>query len=385
MALAVSGSEDEIVSLADCLDRAAAAMWPRRAHQELLLDLGERKQWDLAIRRRAVDEAAAWLVRELQLPPSYPVTRDGARAVVDEDQHARAVARSLGRVAGLSAPIVGVATWACGIAPALGSSAKTLANSLSGPLRADRGDHRWLRVIAGTIRGRPHSDAWCFHRRCPETMARMLGSLAGKATFDAGDALVVLSLLALWQRRRPTTKARGNRGRRESRRATPKPVAALIGGLAQPLQAVALVNLATHLEPAAGRALAELAIEAALTEAHLAPHPTRSVSRGRGSATSGESWLAAAEAALRETGSLVPDEDRAVFCFRVDRQRAWRARRSQSVVDEDLRRHPYVGACLALEQTIINPEAENTPLAPATPGLLMLVPALRSRGLLEST
>lgn len=371
-----------MVSLADCIDRAMTVMWPRRAHQELLLDLGERKQWDQAGRREAVAEATAWLIRELGLPGTVSVEA-GASPAREDDEHARALARRLGHVAGLGEPTVGVAAWACGIAPALGSSAKTLANSLSGPLRADRGDHRWLRVIASTERGRDHRQAWCFHRRGPETMAEALASLAGTTMFDAGDALVVLSLLALWQRRRAPAKARGNRGRPETRRATPKPVAALLGGLAQPAQAVALVNLARHLEPEAGRAVSELAIESALTEAHLAPHPSRSVPQGRGAATSGESWLAAAEAALTGAGGLVADEDRAVFAFRVDRQRAWRARRPQSVADGHLRSHPYVAACLALEQTIINPETETAPFAPATPGLLMQLPALRSRGLLE--
>lgn len=376
----------QLWSLADCIDRAAAAMWPRRTHQELLLDLGERKQWDPASRRETVVEAAAWFIRELALPLSVSVDAEAANCDHGSDEDVLDLARTLGRVGrqeGASAR--GVAAWARAIAPALGSSAKTLANSLSNPLRADRCDHRWLRAIARAVQGRGHPDAWCFHRRGPQAMADALASFAATPTFDAGDALVVLSLLALWQRRRSTATARGNRGRRHTRRATPKPVASLIGGLAQPAQAAALVKLALHLEPTAGRVVAELAIESALTEAHLAPHPTRSARHGPDATTSGESWLAAAENALTEAGSLVTDEDRAVFAFRVDRQRAWRARRPQSVVDEHLRRHPYVAACLALEQAIIDPGFAMVPFAPATPGLLMLLPALRSRGLVEES
>jgi len=216
-------------------------------------------------------------------------------------------------------------------------------------------------------------------------MGRAVRPLGAVERFDAGDALVVLSLLALWQRRRPTERVKGNRGRSRSRRTTPKPVAALLGGLAQPAQATALVMLARHLDPEAGRALSELAIEAALTEAHLAPHPTRSSASAGVPGTSGESWLRAAENAIEETGALLAEEDRAVLAFRIDRQRAWRARRPQSVEDDRLGRHPYVAACLALEQRIINPEAEAARFATGTTGLLMLLPALRSRGLLEKS
>lgn len=129
--------------------------------------------------------------------------------------------------------------------------------------------------------------------------------------------------------------------------------------------------------------MAELGIESALTEAHLEAHPSRAASQGYGATLNSESWLKATEAALAEAGSLVADEDRDVFDFRVDRQRAWLERRPQSVASEHLRRHPYVAACIILEETIIDPERETVPFMATTPGLLMLLPALRSRGLVE--
>lgn len=369
-------------SLTDCIDGALLAIWPRRAQQELLLDLGEHKLWDQATRRAAVEDAANWFVRELGLPATLYFEAHASRVEV-EDEYASTVARRLDDFACLGEPVVGVAKWASTIAPALGSSAKTLANSLSGPMRTDRADHRWLRVIARAERGHAHNGAWCFHRRSLETTVDALSSLANTAILDAGDALVVFSLLALWQRRRSTRTVRGNRGRPKTRRKTPKPIARLLGELAKPSQPLALVRLARHLKPDAGRAVAELAIEAALTEAHLAPHLTRSTVPGCGGAISGESWLRAAEAALTEAAGLVSVEDRAIFAFRVDRQRAWHAQRPQSVADAQLRSHPYVRACLVLEQVVFNLETETTAFAPATPGLLMLLPALRSRGLVE--
>ncbi len=129
----------DVVPLADCIDRAVTAMWPRRAHQELLFDLGERKQWDHGDRRAAVEEATAWLVRALGLPPVVSVCRDG-RPAGAADEHARALAQQLGRAACRGETTIGIAAWLCGIAPALGSTAKTLANSLSGAIRTERSD-----------------------------------------------------------------------------------------------------------------------------------------------------------------------------------------------------------------------------------------------------
>jgi hypothetical protein len=379
-----SNSQGEtLVPIADCIDRAVIAMWPRRAHQELLFDLGERKGWDESDRRTAVQRATAWLVRELELPESVRVTNNTPQAG-EADDYVQGLARRLGTMVGTSEPSIGVATWVCGIAPALGSSAKTLANSLSGPIRADRGDHRWLRAIARAERGGGQPDAWCFHRRSPASMVDALGALAVTDCFDAGDALLVLSLLALWQRRRSTESTRANRGRSASRRATPKPVAGLIGALTQPAQAVALVNLAHHLGADAGRAVSELAIECALTEAHLAPHPSRVSWQRSEPPSAGESWLKAAGLALSQAGELIAADDRAVFSFRIERQRAWREARPQADVGEHLRCHPYVAACLALEQTFIHPDGDRTALDASAPGLLMLLPALRSRGILET-
>lgn len=197
------------ISLSDMLGVAVQELWPRRVHQELLLDLGERKRWNEADRRAALDAAAAWLVKELELPASLetvPAPDDS-----DADRRALERVRSLGEDANLGDHVVGVARWACGIAPALGTSAKTLANTVSDRLRSDRNDHRWLRLIDRVMDVSGALDAWSYHRRSPRVVASYLQSLSTRARPDAGDALVVLSLLALWQRRRPTTALSGRR------------------------------------------------------------------------------------------------------------------------------------------------------------------------------
>lgn len=328
------------------------------------------------------DGAATWLVRELGLPASVTLDIEGPRDG-NGDEHARSLLRSLGRRAKLGEPAPGVAAWACGAAPALGVSAKTLANSVSGTLRSERSDHRWLRVLARVSSGHSDSDAWCYHRRTPAALGKALGSMAVSGALDAGDAVIVLSLLALWQRRRSTALARGNRGRHEPRRSTPKPLAALIGGLVQPSQPTALVKLAMHLAPDAGRAVPELALEAALTEAHLSPHPSRSVVRGRDQHAASESWLKSAQLALNEANGMLHGRDAAVFAFRIERQRAWREARPQPDEDESLRSHPYVAACLALERKILDPFSDPGRLEYDSPGVLMQLPALRARDLLE--
>jgi hypothetical protein len=177
-------------------------------------------------------------------------------------------------------------------------------------------------------------------------------------------------------------EVKSNRRRPRSRRATPKPVAAMLGGLVSPAQVTCLLRLAQHVPSVAGRAIAELALEAALTEAHLAPHPARQLAPEQGAGISGEAWLKVVESVLKQNNGLIAKEELAVFTFRVSRMRAWIAKKMQVVEDEDLRYHPYVAACLALEQKIVQPEAKVKLFVPATSGLLMHLPALRSKGIL---
>ena len=126
--------------LSTVLDRAIRCMWPRRTARELLLDLGERKRWSEADHQGAVARAAAWLRDELLLPATLDVLPPAAP--LDTDR-ARAIGEAL-----VVDTCPGIARWATGLAPALGTTGKTLANTTSRGLRADRTDHRRARGLA---------------------------------------------------------------------------------------------------------------------------------------------------------------------------------------------------------------------------------------------
>ena len=354
--------------LVEVLVLAIRAIWPRRSQRELLLDLGERKGWTEDDFVQAVAQASDWMVQELLLPNNV---NKGPAALPDLECLRLIGAQLAGEPTGS-----GVASWIRGVAPAAGSSPKTLANSLRTGLRSDRPDHRWLSAIARIAA--PESDAvtidaWLFHRRSPTSVGRALSQMAGRSVLDTGDALLLFSLLALWQRRRPTERVRGNKGQKRTRRETPKPVAALGGSIASLGQLAHLLRVADSLgqpEP-----LRLISMEAALTEAHLGPHRAR---RSEGEPVeTGEEWLDAVSRAVSDPEFGDPNE-RAAFAFRVERMRAWRDSRSMELQNTapDI---PYVRATLALERTRRGDEWNDAfPFTDA--GLLMLLPLLRSRG-----
>ncbi len=244
-------------------------------------------------------------------------------------------------------------------------------------LRADRPDHRWLRLLIRVARrGGGALDAWAFHRRSPGVVAEELAARAARDDLDAGDAVLVMSLLALWQRRRPTAHARGNRGQVRPRRTTPKPVAGVRDTLAAAGQLRHLGRLAKMLGGERARAVLLLGIEAGLTEAHLAPHAARLSQQG--APDTGEGWLRGIEQVVHEHAVLLA-EDAAVLRFRIDRMRAWRDRVEQPLPHEDAVRFAYVRASLDLEHTHAA-SAVDEPVHASTPGLLMLLPLLRARG-----
>jgi len=357
----------------DVLDRAVRSAWSGRTQRELLLDLGERKRWGEVEHREAVDSAAEWLADALLLPSTLDVVPP-PMAVAD-----MAAIRPYGEALAPRSDLQGVARWIVGVAPALGVAPKTLANSLGGGLRSHRADHRWLRLIARLLRGDAAPDAWAFHRRSPRAVADELARQSGRSVVDAGDAVLFASLLALWQRRRPTSEARGSRGRTGSRRETPKPIAALRESLVSLGQLRHLGRLARELGGGAGQSLLLVAVETALTEAHLASHPARR--SGREARDGGESWLRAVDALLDHAG-LLDDEEALVLRFRVDRMRSWGNRLPQAESIFGVVRSPYVRASLALERAHQRRPKMEADFDPHTPGLLMLLPLLKRRDLL---
>lgn len=354
-------------------ERALRGLWPKRSQTELLLDLGERKPWNHADEAAAVLDLSEWLATQLEL-------RVASSAEAPPAADELSVLHQLGQGLAREVDAAGVAAWIVGLAPAVGASAKTLANSLAGGLRSDRRDHRWLRLLMRVVQGSTALDAWLYHRRDADSVASEISRWSSATQFDTGDAMLCSSLIALWQRRRPTEQVRANRGRTRERRQTAMPIAGLAGELVELGQVVALTQVCAALEPGQGRALALVTAEAALTEAHLKPHPVR----GRAETGSGELWLQAVER-LIVNSEVLSTTDAGLLRFRIERMRAWRERRPQQPVDAALRDEPYVRASLYLEallcQVVADPEQR---FESATPGLLMLVPQLRARGAIES-
>lgn len=204
-----------MLPLSAVLSEMLLRIWPRRRHQELVLDLGERKGWTEADRDDALDRLAGWSIGELGLPELLPPRLD-----LDGVAPPGLPAVALDRVK----PVGGVGLQVVALAALAGTAPKTLANSLGSGLRSDRRDHRWLGFLTRLSAGQPSEDAWIYHRRSPTTVSEELSLRAHAPFFDAGDALLVLSIVALWQRRRRPGDARASRGllvtRRVSRTAT---------------------------------------------------------------------------------------------------------------------------------------------------------------------
>lgn len=358
------------------LSHALRQVWPRRAQQELLLDLGEHKGWGNEDMDGALANVAAWLSDSLLLPSSFSFQADRSSNPAEVEGPLRELGNTLGR--GL--PSAGVARWIAGLAPVVGSTPKTLANTVGGALQPHRPDHRWLAVISRILRGDTDTSVWSFHLRDPAVVSAELSRRAGRNDLDAGDATLLLSLLALWQRRRPTTAARSNRGRPLPRRITPKPIAGVLGSLLHPGQLRHVHQAARELGPEHGRSLLLLGMEAAFTEAHLAPHPAKR--SGEPIQGSGESHLLAIEKELAGDDGLLDEADIAVLKFRVGRMRSWRDGTPQPEPPATAVRFPYVRASMTLENTRTSPQTGVVTFDPHTQGLLMLLPLLRSRGLL---
>jgi hypothetical protein len=364
-----------MLPLAEVLSDMLLRIWPARRHQELLLDLGEHKAWTEGEHRAAVARFAEWLSDELLLPPTLRVE---APVPLDEP---RAVALSMLRPAG-GARSNGVGAGTSALARIVGSTPKTLANSLAEGLREDRPSHRWLLLLARSAAGTVDADAVVFHRRSPASVAAELSRRAGQPLLDAGDALLVMSLVSLWQRRRKPGEARAARGTELPRRLLPKPVSAVAGELIALPQVRALAELAVHQPAAAGRSIITVALEAALTEAHLAPHRPR-----RGSVTpeaAGESWLRTTDDVLRreDVSRLLGAEDVGVLAWRIARMRAWRDRSPTPCPTEAATAHPYVVLAQAIDFARLR-FSPSVRFASRNEGYLMLIPQARRLGLVE--
>jgi hypothetical protein len=275
-------------------------------------------------------------------------------------------------------PVGGVGLHVVALAALAGSSPKTLANSLGSGLRSDRRDHRWLGFLTRLSLGRPSEDAWIYQRRSPTTVGKELAARAHASFLDAGDALLVLSIVALWQRRRRPGEARASRGLLVTRRELAKPIAALDGWVMMASQLGPLLEYGVGRGGIGSRAVVAVAIEAALTEAHLAPHRAR----GKGAAVgSGEGWLRAVEQALGRlpVAQVLGVEDHELFAWRVARMRAYAGRKPTPLPGVAASAHPYVKLARAIDDAL-GKRASERPFHAGDPGYFMLLPQARRPG-----
>jgi hypothetical protein len=360
-----------VPSLLDALSSTLKRLWPERRHQERLLDLGERKGWTEADRDAAIDRLADWFAGELLLPPRIddlgspgPVELS---ALPDVPRHR-------------ATPVVGVGLRTVALARLVGTEPKTLANSLAGGMRSDRRDHRWLLFLSRLERAEVDPDPLVFHRRSPASVAAELVRGASRSAPDAGDAMLLLSLLTLWQRRRPPSEVRAARAQAVSRRLVPKPAVAMKWDVVALTQVHPLIELAVHRGGSFGRALAAVVVDAALTEAHLAPHRARG--RGDADAVWGDLWLRTVEDVVGDARviGLLGSDEAAVFRWRIIRMRAYASGAGAPVPAPPP--HPYVALASAIDSARAGSPAERH-FAAHHPGYFMLVPQARRLGLIE--
>jgi hypothetical protein len=365
------------------LAAAIAAFWPRRADQERWLDLGEHKPWTPQDLARACDLCVAWLQRQGLCPMTLPEPPgDGAAACpkpkelrdqalwLADDHDDKGSARA------------GVAEANLRLAPLLGSDPGTYANSLSGACKPWRLDHLWARLLAEPdLVAREQA---LYHARTRAGLARGWVRLSASLRHGPSlqERLVLASLLALYQRRKPTQDVRANRGQQQPRRLTPKPAAGGPVVLVQPGQALLLLARCAALrdDPRA-QAIAAVVMEAVLTGAHLDAHRARSTEAPD---PSFPRWV---DECLALASPLLGAEAE-VWRFRVARMRAYQAQDSRSPPMPD-NPHPYVEASVHLALIYAHRRQPGQELrdrlarlrdmsAQDLPGLAMLHPQIQS-------
>lgn len=346
------------ISLERLLAQATAHIWPKRKAQEALFDLPERKRWTAGDQGAAVRGCAHWLMVNgvCPAPMIHPTPVEPIEiATIRHTLGQRLCTPTAGDAPGVAADLQR-------LAPLVGAAPKTLANSLSDFPRSRREDHRWLLAL-GRLITTPPPLGMRYEDRSQAAMIGLLARMAGHLAIeqlDAVDAVTLFSLIALWQRRRPPAQIRGNRGRRSTRRAAPKPMARLCETLIGHRQIRVLLTIEST-------SIRALAFEAALTQAHLYPHADRS-----GGQPIPDRILA----------DLLPHAD-PMYRHRIGIMRAWQTRQPWPDPPSILANHPYVIITRALAQRAWSTGPQPVDLLEYDnrdwPGKAMLAPALRHR------
>lgn len=360
------------------LDSALNVMWAKRKEIEALLDLGERKNWSANDRASAVREAAMWLERTLALTLPQPTASTeiatGSRGFAEVRAWAENQTRdSTG----------GAAQWIQFVASATGVSAKTLANQLSVRSKDQAYSStalRWLSTIEAALSERLDAEAVWFHRRTPQSISRQIARWSESKFCTSADALLIVSMLALWQRRRDTRTVRANRGTARSRKETPLPCGVVGAALVSEGQFCALVKLANAMRDEPREQLFAVAFEAALTAAHFGPHPVRVRRSGAADAGVVGPSLDVVESTRKRTA--LNDTDKDVVSFRIELMRAYDA--DQPLRNTSTAPGEYARAAAAINRIRYGESLESEPRFSATaPGIVMIVNQLRRLGLVE--
>lgn len=318
------------------LKEAIRLLWPRRKKQELWLDLGERKHWSDRDLLHACEQAARQLAAHGLCPEDL-----GEASVIQAVQRGAKDLRDRAKWLIAHHPrerSTGVGWSTRELAPLVGASPTTFANSLSDGFRPDRLDHLWMEALAD-----PDSivlDQVLFHRRTRRSLHHFWVDLPVVLCKGPllGARVVLMSLLALNQHRKPTAEVRANRGVAKPRRDTPKPAAALIDISVGPHQAQHLIAACgEHANEPRVSQIAQLVMEAILVRTLFDAHVSRSTERDRGPFPN---WV---KGCLDAAAPLLGD-DLDVWRFRVQRMEAYHERRSFEPYTLPEHPHPYVEA-----------------------------------------
>lgn len=316
--------------LAVLLENGTRQIWPTNKAMEAIFDLGERR-YNREEYQRNLERCAVWL-------STYGVESGEPLTITAPSTH-QALRMRLGLEPDHLA--VGVAKDLPPLAKLLCICEKTLSNSLTYWCRSDRLEHRWLLFLGRWLEHNKLPPGYLYHRRSffslKSALTRVWGHLqVGQP--DTADAMLLLSLIALWQRRRPTGRVRANRGRTTPRSRTPKPAVQLSGELMVRGQLEPTLSFAVEREAGA---LLCLLFELALTEAHLVPHLKN---KKQGSLISA-GWLEQIEKELHNTKvALLLGEEYEFFRYRVHIMKAYRDRETLQKPPSEIEGHPYIQA-----------------------------------------
>lgn len=341
------------------LGAAIESMFPSRRATEALLDLPERKMWGPRDREAAIVDLAAFLAAQLD----WPAGAEPEPVAAPDLDLLRA---SVEKIASKQSP--GTAAWLDAVAEPVGAtSAKSLANSRPRSLRPNDRRHRWVAWLARSLHTQPEPTLWRFDLRNADATARRVARWTEGHVYDAADELLLISLVALWQRRRPVTDVRAQRGAPSPRRTTPKPSSRLFHEVDFCGQARALLTLLEQLHGTDSWHWQALVLEWLLTQGHLVMQTDRSGGR-RQRATR---VLSVARKHL-DRGAEDPDVA-ASWRWRIEVMEAWRDRR-----DADRGLAPDTPYGIWSAWLSIRTSRENAPV-PTAPLPWMLTPQIRSR------